>query len=254
MTTNLYLANCGIPLESSAISISNAASSTYPKENLFGGTKPDFFQVATGVSGDTLLTFTTAGQTANFIYLAKANLLQEASVNTITLKRHTANNYGAATTVTTLSSFTSATLYGPDLDDYITTFATTASSAYWFVNYNATATSKFSHSKLFLGNYFDPGKDPTGEVIATRTRPLGANRRAAYTLDLKWEGLTYAKTVEMYTKFYRPRRHNPVILFTTSYHDLLFDHRVLFGRITEMSMPPRVTDYCDVTMTWEEIV
>jgi hypothetical protein len=254
MPANLLIANCGIPLDAIGVGVNNTQDSRFIKENLFGGNKVDSFRLATATSGDTRLTFSTSGKTANFLYLGKALTLKNDDVGTITVKAHSADVYGSATTITTLSSFGSTTLMGPDSDDYVTTFATSSSFPYWYVNYNASAASLILHSKCFFGTYVDPGKDPTGSVSATRIRPTGARRRAAYTFELSWEGLTYAKAVEMYQKFYRNRRHNPIILFTTSYHDILFGHKVLFGRVLDMTVPPRQTDYCDVTMSFEEIV
>ncbi len=241
-------------MNSSVISVSNTQDSRYIKENLFGGNKVDSFRLATATSGDTRLTFTTAGETANFLYLAKAITLKNDDVATITLKASGSPVYGGASTIATLSSFTSASLVGPDSDDYITTFATTSSYQYWFVNYNATAASLILHSKLFFGNYFDPGVDPTGSVTAVRQRLSGAMRRSKYTFDLTWEGVTYANAVSMYQKFYRNRRHNPIILFTNTYHEILFGHRVLYGRVLDMTVPPRQTDYCDITMKFEEMI
>lgn len=254
MPSNLLLANCGLPLDAIAVSVNNTQDTRYIKENLFGGNKVDSFRLATATSGDTRLTIQTASSTTNFLYLGKAITLKNDDVGTITVKGHSVDNYAAGTTVTTLSSFGSATLMGPDSDDYVTTFATSSSFPYWYVNYNASAASLILHSKCFLGNYVDPGKDPTGTVTATRIRPTGARRRAAYTFELSWEGLSYSKAVEMYQKFYRNRRHNPIILFTTSYHDILFGHKVLFGRVLDMTVPPRQTDYVDVTMSFEEVI
>src|SRR5262249_19992474 len=158
---------------------------------------------------------------------AKANLLQQSFISTITLKGHSANNYAAATTITTLSSFTSATLVGPQSEDYLTTFATSSSYAYWFVNYNATSASKVPHAKLFLGTYSDRGMDLNAPPVITRERPTGARRKALYTFDLTWKGMTYAKTVSLYQRFYKPRRHSPVVLFTSSYHDALLGHQAV---------------------------
>lgn len=254
MASNLLIANAGIPLDSIATTSSVTANGTQPFTNLFGGNKTDIFRKATSSSGDARITVNVTGSTANFIYLARANLLQQSYVNTITLKAHSSDAYASATTITTLSSFASATLMGPNSDDYLATFTTSSSYAWWFVNYNATSAGYFYHAKLFFGNYFDPGIDPTGTVELTRSRPHGARYRSLYKVKLRWEGLTYAKAVTMYNTYYRNRRHNPVILFTTTYHPLLNSHTVLFGRILEMSFPPRATDYCDVSCIFEEVM
>lgn len=254
-TTNFLIGYAEIPLAAGSVSISTSESTTYPLKNLFGGDKADYFKANTAVSGDHLITFSSVSptKTANFLFLAKANLLKYASVGTITLKGHSANNYAAATTVQTVSSFGSATMVGPHLEDYITTFTTSSAYAYWFVNYNCSATSVIPHSKLFVGNLFDPGKDPDS-VSYTRIRPGSGYRKAIYTFTFGWQGLTRTKTEQMHNVFSRTRRMNPVILYTQSYHELLDSHRVILARVTDFTAPPRVTDYNDVSMTFEELI
>jgi hypothetical protein len=253
MATNLLLGNAGVALGAFSVATSNTANSKYPVTNLFGGTKPDYYRLATATSGDTRLTINTSSQSANFLYLGKALLLKNDDVGTITIKGHSSNNYGAGTTVHTISTFGSAAMVGPDDDDYLATFTLSSAFEWWFINYNASAASLVMHSKAFLGQSFDPGKDPTGTVSITRERPLGANRRAAYTFDISWEGLSYAKAVEMYQRFNKPRRHNPIVLYTTDYHSLLMNHRVIYGRVLSMTQPPRQTNFVDVSMTVEEL-
>lgn len=254
MPSNLLIARAEIPLASTN-TISNTASTTYPLSNLFGGNKTDRFELATAAPTSTYITSAlTTSQTANFLYIGKANTLQTNYVTTIELKSNTFNVEGTSGVRISLPSFGSTTLMGPDNDDYVTTISTTTAYQYWYLKFSNSSNSKIPHAKAFYGNYFDPGKDPTSEVEITRTRPTASYRRAAYTVNLQWEGLSYANTVSMYTKFYKPRRWQPVIIFTTSYHDILFGHKVLFGRVVDMTIPPRQTNYNDVSMTFEEIV
>lgn len=255
MATNLLFANAGIPISAGTTYASSLTEdSSCPASNLFGGNRTDRFRLAAAASGDQRLTFTLgAASAANFLYVARADLLQYGTVDTVTLKGHSANNYAAATAVHTASSFASATLYGPDAKDYITTFSTSSAYAYWFLNYNAPSATKFPHAKAWFGTYLDLGMDPNGPMTVTRERPDGSRRRALYTFTLEYSGLPYAKTVQLYSTFARKRRHNPLVAFTTSYHDALLGHRLLFCRMLEMAMPPRATDYCDVSLTLEEV-
>jgi hypothetical protein len=255
MPANLLLGSPGIPYLSTN-SVSATASTTYPLSNLFGGTKVDRFMLNAASASNQYITsaITSGSLTANFLYIGKAITLQKNAVTTIALRSNTFPVESTAGDRASITSFNSATLMGPDLDDYVTTFTTTAGYQYWFLKFTTSANSTIPFAKAFYGNYFDPGIDPTSEVRITRSRPTGARRRAAYTVNLQWEGMTYANTVSMYTKFYRPRRHQPVILFTTSYHDILFGHKVLFGRVLDMSIPPRMTNYNNVSMVFEEIV
>ena len=255
---DLLFANAGLPINAlTTFSGSLSADSTYPLSNLFGGNRTDVHRLASAASGDYRIAFdmgTTSTRTANFLYIARASLLQYGTVGTVSLKAASANIYGSATTIHQATSFTSATLYGPASDDYVATFSTSASFRYWWVNYNASSATKFPHAKVFFGTYFDPGINPNGPMVLTRTRPLGGQRKALHTFTLQYNSLPYAKVIELHDTFYRTRRHNPMILFTTASHDLLFGVRVLFCRMLSMTMPPRVTNYYDCEITVEEVL
>lgn len=257
MATNLLIGYPDIPLASESVTLSRTASATYPYTNLFGGNKTDMLYLDATATGDTLLTFSMpAGITkaANFFYVGRANLLKHDSVGTITLKASATNSYATATTIRTYSSLGSTTLYGPNSDDLIDSFTTSTAYRYWFVNYNSTAASSFTHAKLFFGRAFDPGIDPNAAATITRVRAGGAQRRASYSFQFSWNGMAYPKAVELYESIYRARRHLPLVLFTGTWHDILMGNRVIFCRLISMSMPPRVTDYCDVTAQFEELV
>jgi hypothetical protein len=257
VASNLLLGRCEIPISSGATAtFTSSADTGYPLENLFGGSRFDMFRVATAASGDHRLKVDLGSSTtltADFIYFAKANLLQNASVGTITVKAKATDDYATATTITTISSFGSATLVGPHAEDYITTFAESSAFRWWYVNYNASANSQVPHAKVFFGKSFDPGYDPVEDLEIVRVRPIGSRRKALYTLRIKWEGLTYTKTRQMHDNFARPKRYNPIILFTTSYHGILLGYRVILGRVLEFTAPPKTTDYNDVSMTVEEM-
>lgn len=256
MPTNLLIGYADIPNAAASLTLSRAASSIYPYENLFGGNRTDLFYLNAAASGDTLATFdlgASVTKATNFIYISRANLLQQAGVGTITVKGGAANNYATATTVRTLSSFGSQTLYGPNSDEFIDSFTLSSAFRYWFINYNSATSGQLPHAKLFFGTAFDPGRDPNAPATITRIKMGGAQIRPSYSFELSWEGLSYAKAIEMYLKFYKTRRFAPLVIFTTSWHDILMGHRAIFCRLTDMSMPPRVTDFCDVSATFEEM-
>lgn len=256
MPSNLLIGYADIPNAAISTTLTRTQSSMYPYSNVTGGNKTDLFYLNAAAAGDTIATFTLeAGlnRPANFLYIGRANLLQQANVDTITLKAGITSVYGSATTIKTYPSFTTQQLYGPNQDDFIDTFALTSAWRCWFVNYNATAASLIPHAKLFLGTSFDPGRDPNAPATITRIKQGGAQIRPTFSFDITWEGITYQKAIEMYLKFYKTRRFVPLVLFTTTWHDILMGHRAIFCRLTEMSMPPRVTDYCDISATFEEM-
>jgi hypothetical protein len=226
---------------------------TYPLQNLFGGNKTDSFRLDSVDSGDLRITFRTPGATCNYLYIGGAKQLKYSGVTSLALKAHSSNTYGSATSIHTNSSFDTTTLYGPHGEDYIATFDTTSSYTYWFANYNSSASSYYTHSKLFFGNAFDPGVDPNQPMQVRRERRGQYNRYAKYTFTIEWQKMTYAKAIEMKDRFIVSKRYNPIILFTKTYHETLLGCRVVYGRILDITLPQSVTDYCDVSMTFEEV-
>lgn len=256
MTSNLLLGTFGIWEQTTAVTASLAMDSTSPAANLAGGGRWDMAKVATATTGDLLLTLAlSSAASCNFLYLAHANLLKKGGVNTITLKGHSANSYAAATTVTTLSSFTSATLQGPASEDYVTTFSASAAYAWWFLNYNSPSNStQYQHSKAFLGTYVDPGRDPAFNRPVRKVYANHAQKRPYHVFDFTWDGLTYAKAAELYTTLAATRFYRPVALFTNGYTGVLGGYQCMLCRVVDFSAPPTATGANQVTATFEELL
>lgn len=256
MATNLLIANAGIPLDAATITVSSAVDSLYPVENLACGNKTDLFRLNADSASPIVITFDLGAgntSTANYLYIGNAGLLKNNKVTAIRLVGNSTNNIATGTTVLNITSFNSQTLYGPDSNDFVQIFATSAAYRYWFVEYTMSGASKIPHAKLFFGNYFDVGLDPNVPATIARIKQGGTQRRPTYSFEVGWNGVAYAKAIYMYLNFYRKKRFNPLIIFTESWHNMLMDNRVIFCRVTEMSMPPRITDYCDVSATFEEM-
>jgi len=174
-------------------------------------------------------------------------------VDTITIKAHSADSYGAASTIRTISSFTSKTLTGSYAEDYIENFTTSSSYRYWWVNYNATSASKVQHSKLFFGAAVDPGADPDTFSYQRLTNSQ-YQRKPFYRYTIGWKKLPYATAMSLMTRFGKPREYNGVVMFTTSDHTLLNNNTSVYGRVLSFSAPLVETGYNDVSMVVEEIV
>jgi hypothetical protein len=256
MPTNLLIGTCDIPLSAVSTTVSATANSLYPVENLFCGNKTDLFRLNADSASPITITFDLgAGVTksANFLYIGNAGLLKNSKVTAIRLVGSATNSIGAGTTVLNITNFNNQTLYGPESNEFIQSFSTSAAFRYWFIEYTMSGASKIPHAKLFFGNYFDIGLDPNAPATIARIKQGGAQRRPTYSFDFSWIGVSYVKAVQMYLNLYRKRRFTPIIIFTDTWHDILMGNRVLFCRITNMSIPPRVTNYCDVTATFEEM-
>lgn len=256
MPTNLLIGTCDIPSRAVTATVSATADSLYPLTNLFGGNKTDYFRLNANSASPIIITFDLGAgntSTANFLYIGSARLLKNTGITAVRLVGNSTNNIATGTTVLNVTSFNTQTLYGPDEDDFIIKFTTSSAFRYWFVEYTMSAAGKVPHSKLFFGNFFDIGLDPNAPATIARVKQGGAQRRPTYSFDFSWNGVAYAKAVQMYLNFYRKKRFNPIILFSDTWHNVLMDNRVLFGRVITMAMPPRVTDYCDVSTTFEEM-
>lgn len=256
MPTNLLIGTCDIPVAAASTTVSAAVDPSYPVANLFVGNRTDVFRLNSNTSSPIRITFDLGSgftKSANFFYIGNAGLLKNANVTGIRLVGNSTNNIATGTTVLNISSLSTEPLYGPDGNDLIRKFNTSAAFRYWFVEYITSAPSKIPHAKLFFGNYFDIGLDPNAPASISKIKQGGAQRRPTHEFEFSWEGTAYTKAVQMYLNLYRKKRFNPIILFTDTWHDILLSNRVFFCRVTDMSMPPRVTDYCDVSATFEEM-
>lgn len=251
MATNLLIGYPRIPNAASSYSITNGvAAERSPFSNLFGGNKTDLFTLDGDYNQPTFRFDLPSPETADFLYIGRFSILREL-VALLNLRGGNSTDYNAATPVFVQPDFYAQPPTGPGLDDYIATFTESSAYSHWFVKYQTT--SAIPHGKLFFGKAFDIGKDPNAPATITRFKIGGAKRRATFSFEFSWEGIAYAKAVEMYQIFYRSRRYQPVILFTRDWHDILMGNKVVFCRITSVTLPPRVTDFCDVTATFEEM-
>jgi len=256
MSTNLVIGYADIPQAAEFSAVNHAVNQLYPYANLFGGNKVDRFYL--DAEGATNLEISFAlpvgeSQAANFFYIAKANLLQQSGVTQIALKGNSTDNLATAVAVATYSSFNSEPLYGTSDEDFIDLMLESTPYRYWWVVYSSPTDSLFPHSKLLFGKVFDPGLDPNAAATITRLRIGGMSRESVFTFQFTWNGMTYDKAVDMYNTFYMTKRFVPLVLITRSWHDILMGHRAIFCRLTDMSLPPRITDYCNVTATFEEL-
>lgn len=256
MSTNLVIGYADIP-QAAEFSLANQASSIlYPYTNLFGGNRVDRFYLFQPSATDLVISFnlpTGEFQSVDFFYLAKANLLQQAGVTTIKLRGSDVDDYATSTVLATYSNFEDEALVGPDVEDFIDLMAETNAYQFWWVQYQTTQSCLFPHSKLMFGKVFDPGLDPNQNATITRLRTGGISRKSSFSFQFTWNGMTYDKAVDMYNTFYMTKRFVPLLLITRTWHDILMGNRVIFCRLTDMSLPPRITDHCNVSATFEEL-
>lgn len=264
MASNLLIGYPVIPHAATSMSLLLDSGSTYtggaatgfPETNLFGGNRTDRFRMTNPYTNLLLRFNLDSPLTSDFLYVGNADILRNNGATRILLTQNDLGIYGSSTIVLDVNPLSSETFYGPGGQDMIKTLTETAETTKWWVNIIGASTTYYPFSKLFFGKAFDIGRDPDedGGFVARRVRPTGARRLAAYQFDVTWTGVTYAKAVEFYTTFVKRRRFLPVVLFTSTYHDLMFGHRVVYCRMTSAKMPPKIAGYNNISATFEEIV
>lgn len=264
MATNLRLGRPVIPHAATSVDLqldvgltyTGGAASGYPVENLFGGNRADTFRMTNPYS-NLLLAFTLpSALTADFLYLANTDVLKAGGATRLILAHHTSASYASSTREFDLNPLSGETLYGPESKDLIYTFTETVSRQYWWVNTLGASTCLYPMTKLFFGKSFDMGRDPDadGGLVIRRDRPTALRKRAAYSFDVTWSGVSYTKAVSFYQDFVLKRRFQPVVLYTLSYHEVLNNHRAVLCRLLDSTMPPIVTDTNKITATFEEVL
>lgn len=255
---NLLLGVPTVPLAASSVSLSaGTASSIYPLSNLWGGNRTDYFQLSSAVTGPTgniqIEMATPSPTSANFLFVAGARRTILQGVSGLNLRYNSTNSYATGTDVFLPTAWSLMNLRGTANSDYFSSFPTITSQFWWL---NTFGNSSRPIEKLFLGSSFDMGRDPeeNGGIVTMRSRSAGSQRKPLYTFDITWTGVQYSRAVDFYRTFVISRRHQPLIIYTANYHEILNNHRVVFCRLISASTPPRSTNICDVSATFEEVL
>lgn len=255
MATNLLYGYPEIPA-AATVTTDFSVDSSYPAENLFGGSRFDICQRAAAASGNHLFKFDLgAGVTksANYLIIGRAKLLQSCGVTTVRLRAHTSDAFTAATEVYANTSFDTAALYGPNGDDFIVTFNPSSAFRWWFVRFESSSSTLLSFSKLYFGTALDLGRDPEYGMEISRPRLGVYGRRPLYKLRLPYRGVSFAKTRAFIDEVIRQRDSRPAYLFTRSGHQTLNNHRLLFAAPTEFDYPTILQNRNDMDLVFDEV-
>lgn len=255
---------------------SQTFDSTYALGNLVNGERYLRGKLASAVAADPLITYdlgtvaaaaTTA--TANHLIIARADLLKAQNIGTVTIKAHTSDNYGAATSVYNDAAFASATLYGPNATDYIATFATAAAKQFWYIAFTRSAGSaNIEHSKHYIGQCLDLGVGPSslsfekipgetpGEKTTSGALDMMRLDEPKIRLELEWVGVSDALTNTFEQKILRTKDINRFFLYTTTQHHLLMGRRVMHCECLDgsTSNPDGIPNWNTISATFQEII
>lgn len=272
MATSLLLCYPDIPYNACTITEGATVDSIQGKWNLVAGERKNGFAFSAAAASNTIKFDLGAGyaskqNTANYMLVARADKLQAGSTTAVKLEY--SDDDAAYSTFINATSFTSATLYGPRADDYISTSTVTTAHRYWKVTYTSSGTSKFPHSKFYFGTYFDWGKEPNNVKIersATGGDPFLAGSgtqigertdEPRYLFEFTWTGVTDAKIQSFQNYFGKTfYRENGIFLYTATKHHVLDSQRLVHCRLTR-AMARKiggVTNYNEVTLAFEEML
>lgn len=224
-------------------------------------------KLATSATGVKKVNFDSgAGVTkqAQYLIIARADLLKAANVSQITLHGN-ASAYGS-NAIHDNASFGSATLYGPRSHDYVATFATSSAYRHWWMEYNVSATSVIPHSKTYFGMWFDMGVELTDydyEQIPLResafissngTKFLEQLDEPIWKFDLVWENVTDAKLVSFQSDILNNRDRDRFFLYTSSFHDPLNGFRLVHCGLSDFAKEKVKLDKNTIRCTFQEVL
>jgi len=237
VTTSLVISYPSIPFAAPYINVSAASNPYRPEYNLIAGERYlTFEKSAAATSWDITFGLGSTTKSADHLILARADILQSLGVTDLTLSR--SSDDSAYTTELTTAAFASATLYGPDGNDYIAEFTATSAYQYWKLALSG-ASCKFNFSKLNVGTFFDFGVEPSAYEIdkppareAAFRSDSGALRMARtdqprYFVRLAWSHVSDALATSFMQNIERYKHINPVFLYTRSVHAVLDNQRLL---------------------------
>lgn len=166
--------------------------------------------------------------------------------------------------VADVSSF--STLYGFDDHDYATSFTASSSFRYWWAYYAASASTKFEHSKFYIGNQINFANDATVNhsldnssqaqwLASAGTQTVGRSERPVYEIEAEWQGLTDSEISLFLNKVAKNSHKSGFFLYTAAEHQMLDSQRLIHCTLSNFEWK-RVgkTNYNELRTTWREML
>lgn len=267
MSTNLLIGYPDIPRLASSISISGTTeNSSRPILNVVTGGRGEYFQAGGSAASTAYLQFDMGAgvtDTAEYLFVPNAKWLKAAGANRLLL-----SGWDGSTetdiigTSTGLATRTFSGANGDDLmfasgfNDQISGALPSAAYRYFrlrFGDSTATESRNWRFSKAYFGRFFDMGRDPVYPREATLRAQSLTERRGGYNFRFTWRGVTDEKVAELFETILRDIE-SPVVLYTSSYHEVLFSMRTLHALVTEHSVQPISVNSNLVELTFSEII
>lgn len=166
------------------------------------------------------------------------------------------------------ASFPSATLYGPSDDDFVTTFTTSSSYRYWWLNFYPSTSTKFPHSKCMVGSYLDLSQDcheyapkivlNENDEWFSSSNSSHASRvqRPRFRYSLAWEGVSDDKVTEFANYIAADSHRSSLALYTSANHGILENNRVVHCKLNSWSSSrtSRKGDWNQIKAEFDELL
>ena len=158
---------------------------------------------------------------------------------------------------------------GEDSKDYVSRFTASSSSRHYWIEMESTASSKFTHSKLFLGMALDLGdtvddyncsRDDTQDddfIADSGAVDVARGKPAPYKVGVTWRGDTITDTMlaTFHDNIIAPSQTRfGLFLITTTNHEILDGLKSLYVRLKKAAFPRKEkTDYNIIDAEFEEL-
>lgn len=248
-------------------SLGNASQHKFHVEHLINGHRYTRHRtVSSNTRYEIVFDFGAAKYSADHLIIGRMDLLEDESVTDVKLFHSDENViYKLAGTLTLNSS----NFKGRFSHDQWTSFTKVSNKRFWKVQYNASSSGRFNHSKLYFGELFNFGIEPS--IVS-----LGVNENVDYFIgdngekhirkvndsharyNLTFQGVTDALVTSFETKAGHKINGEIVglgaFLVTQTTHDILNNYELLHVNITDFGYEKRASDYNKVFLTCEELI
>lgn len=148
------------------------------------------------------------------------------------------------------TAFDTATLRGPRSEDYISAFSASTAYRYWWLQYGASAASKYPRSKDYFGSWFDFGREPIYPAEQSRTGERW-QREAAYEFTLTWVGISNTLAASFNDLIVKYKDISPVVLYDAGDY-VLNGHRTLHAWVRDVTITPDAFNQNTIRVVFEE--
>lgn len=259
MTSNLLIGYSDIP-RTSTITLSDTQDSNYPSTNLVMGGRGLLFRYNAAVTSAWIKCDAGAsGASMSYFALCRANLLKTEGV-TKAVMASSPNDAAWTDRIGTSAAFQTRTFTGPRSTDllFTSTFndqvgAYTASAIrYWRLTMDGTS-GKRHFSKLFLGSWFDMGREPIYPAEHSRAAIVMNGREAPCTFSLSWQGITNTSLNSFIDKIVKYKDIAPVFLYDTNGY-VLNGWTTFHAWVKNVSIQSNIYNQNSLTVVFEEAI